>query len=69
MISGVELLKSATKYGKNVKAIVVTGSVNAITTGADVTSRIFTSEEWLPVSPIIMTCSHSWPYEFNTSWL
>jgi hypothetical protein len=58
MISGVELLKSATKYGKNVKAIVVTGSINAITTGEDVASRVLTSEEWLPVSSLTMACSH-----------
>lgn len=44
-----EILKSATKYGKNVKAIAVTGSVNAITTGADVGTRDYNSSEWLPV--------------------
>ena len=44
-----EILKSASKYGKNVKAIAVTGSVNAITTGADVGTRDYNSSEWLPV--------------------
>lgn len=45
-----ELLKSASKYGKNVKAIAVTGSVNAITTGADAGVRDYNSSAWLPVS-------------------
>ncbi|KAH8821926.1 hypothetical protein F5884DRAFT_817204 [Xylogone sp. PMI_703] len=45
-----ELLKSASKYGKNVKAIVVTGSMNAMTTGADIAERTFTSAEWLPLT-------------------
>jgi len=43
-------LKSASKYGKNVKAIAVTGSINAITTGADVGTRDYNSSEWLPLS-------------------
>ena len=46
---GLELLKSATKFGKNVKAIVVTGSINAITTGEDVGKRVYDSAAWLPV--------------------
>ncbi|KAL2062619.1 hypothetical protein VTL71DRAFT_5691 [Oculimacula yallundae] len=46
----VELLKSATKYGKNIKAIAVTGSVNAMTTGMDIAERSFNSSEWLPLS-------------------
>jgi nucleoside-diphosphate-sugar epimerase len=45
-----ELLKSASKYGKNVKAIAVTGSVNAMTTGQDIETRVFNSGEWLPVN-------------------
>ena len=49
--SAIEILKSASKYGKNVKAIAVTGSVNAITTGADVATRTYNSSEWLPVHP------------------
>lgn len=44
-----EILKSAKKYGKNIKSIVVTGSVNAMTTGQDIDTRVFTSKEWLPV--------------------
>jgi hypothetical protein len=44
-----EILKSAHKYGKNVKAIAVTGSINAITTGEDVKTRVYNSESWLPV--------------------
>ena len=45
------LLRSANKYGKNVKAIVVTGSINAITTGdvADRKSRVMSNTEWIPV--------------------
>lgn len=46
----VELLKSASKYGTNIKAIAVTGSVNAMTTGMDIADRTFNSSEWLPVS-------------------
>ncbi|KAG4437215.1 hypothetical protein IFR05_007304 [Cadophora sp. M221] len=46
----VELLKSASKYGKHIKAIAVTGSVNAMTTGMDIADRTFNSSEWLPVS-------------------
>jgi hypothetical protein len=48
--SGLEILKSASKYGKNVKAIAVTGSINAITTGADAGVRVYDSAAWLPVS-------------------
>jgi hypothetical protein len=45
------LLESVHKYGKKVKAISVTGSINAITTGAqdDIKSRAITSSEWLPM--------------------
>jgi hypothetical protein len=46
-----EILKSAQKYGKNVKAIAITGSINAMTTGEDVKTRVFTSDSWLPVRP------------------
>jgi hypothetical protein len=49
MYRGLEILKSASKYGKNVKAIAVTGSINAVTTGADVATRDYNSNEWLPV--------------------
>ncbi|KAH6712093.1 hypothetical protein BKA61DRAFT_644462 [Leptodontidium sp. MPI-SDFR-AT-0119] len=45
-----EILKSAKKYGKNIKSIVVTGSVNAMTTGQDIDTRVFTSKEWLPLT-------------------
>jgi len=45
-----EILKSAHKYGKNVKTIAMTGSINAITTGEDVKTRVYTSDSWLPVS-------------------
>jgi nucleoside-diphosphate-sugar epimerase len=47
-----ELLKSVTAYGKNVKAIAITGSVNAITTGEDIDTRGFNSSQWLPVLPL-----------------
>lgn len=48
--SGIELLKSAKKYGKNLKAIAVTGSINAMTTGQDIDIRVFNSGEWLPLT-------------------
>ena len=44
-----ELLQSGKKYGKNLKAIAVTGSINAITTGMDVKERVYDDGEWLPV--------------------
>ena len=45
------LLQAAKQYGKNVKAIAVTGSINAITMGDqnDIKSRDFDSTEWLPL--------------------
>lgn len=51
--SNLELLKSATKYGKNLKSIVVTGSINSITYGTadQVTGRVFTNKDYLPVTP------------------
>ncbi|ETI19921.1 hypothetical protein G647_08936 [Cladophialophora carrionii CBS 160.54] len=51
VLGNLELLKSAKEYGKNVKAISVTGSLNAITTGSqeDVKSRVFGNKEWLPL--------------------
>jgi hypothetical protein len=42
-------LKSISKYGKNVKAIAITGSVDAMTTGEDIETRVFNSSQWLPV--------------------
>jgi nucleoside-diphosphate-sugar epimerase len=65
-----ELLTSAKRYGKSVKAISVTGSINAITTGAqeDVKSRAFTNTEWLPMgaeeaikmqNPFVSKSSHN----------
>lgn len=46
----VSLLQAAHQYGKNVKSIAVTGSINAITTGADddVKSRVLDNKQWLP---------------------
>jgi nucleoside-diphosphate-sugar epimerase len=51
VLGNLGLLKSAKEYGKNVKAISVTGSMNAITTGSqeDVKSRVFGNNEWLPL--------------------
>jgi hypothetical protein len=48
------LLRSAKKYGKNVKAIAVTGSINAITMGdvEDRKRRAMSNTEWLPVSQL-----------------
>jgi hypothetical protein len=59
MYSGIgrntNLLRSANKYGKNLKAIAVTGSINAITTGdvEDRKSRVMSNTEWIPVSYIM----------------
>lgn len=44
-----QILRSATEFGTNVKAVAVTGSLNAITTGDDIENRTFNSSEWLPV--------------------
>lgn len=46
------LLASAKQHGKNVKAVSITGSINAITTGTqdDIKSRTLSSSEWLPLS-------------------
>jgi hypothetical protein len=51
VLGNLGLLKSAKQFGKNVKAISVTGSLNAITTGTqeDIKSRVFSSKEWLPL--------------------
>src|ERR1700733_5122652 len=48
------LLTSAKKYGKSVKAIAVTGSINAITMGdvEDRKRRVMSNTEWLPVSQL-----------------
>jgi hypothetical protein len=48
------LLTSAKKYGKSVKAIAVTGSINAITMGdvEDRKRRVMSNTEWLPVSKL-----------------
>ena len=51
------MLKSATKFGKNVKAIAVTGSINAITTGEDAGKRVYDSAAWLPVSCVSLSQS------------
>lgn len=47
----ISLLKSVKEYGKKVKSISVTGSIYAITTGAqdDVKSRVIDNREWLPL--------------------
>lgn len=47
----VSLLQAAKKYGKNIKAIAVTGSINAITTGDqnDIKNRVLDSTQWLPM--------------------
>ena len=51
LLRNTNLLRSANKYGKNVKAIAVTGSINAITMGdvEDRKRRLISSTEWLPV--------------------
>lgn len=51
VIGNTGLLQAAHKYGKNVKSIAVTGSLNAITTGAqdDLKSRVLDTTQWLPL--------------------
>lgn len=51
VLGNVGLLTSAKRYGRNVKAISVTGSINAITLGGqdDVKKRILGNDEWLPL--------------------
>jgi len=51
ILGNLGLLKSAKEHGKNVKAISVTGSMNAITTGSqeDIKAREFNDKEWLPL--------------------
>ncbi|OAL26636.1 hypothetical protein AYO20_09977 [Fonsecaea nubica] len=51
VLGNLGLLRSAKLYGKNVKAVSVTGSLNAITLGdqEDIKSRVFGNEEWLPL--------------------
>ena len=50
--SNKQLLRSAQKYGKNVKAISVTGSINSITLGLpeDLKSRVLTNDDYNDVS-------------------
>lgn len=47
----ISLLQAAKQHGKNVKAVAVTGSINAITTGDqdDIKSRALDSSQWLPM--------------------
>ncbi|KIW34972.1 uncharacterized protein PV07_01701 [Cladophialophora immunda] len=51
VLGNLGLLQSAKAYGKNVRAVSVTGSLNAITLGnqEDIKSRVFGSGEWLPL--------------------
>ncbi|OAP64523.1 hypothetical protein AYL99_00495 [Fonsecaea erecta] len=51
VLGNLGLLQSAKTYGKNVKAVSVTGSLNAITLGSqeDIKSRVFGNGEWLPL--------------------
>jgi nucleoside-diphosphate-sugar epimerase len=44
------LLRSAQKYAPSLKSIAVTGSINAITTGDDLTTRRLTNESWNTVT-------------------
>lgn len=50
ILGNLGLLKSAKAHGQNLKAIAITGSINAITTGMqeDVKSRVFDNTQWLP---------------------
>jgi len=51
-----ELLKSASKYGKNVKHISVTGSINALTMGMpdEIKDHVFTTDEYNTVPPHLL---------------
>ncbi|KIY02364.1 uncharacterized protein Z520_02502 [Fonsecaea multimorphosa CBS 102226] len=51
VLGNLGLLRSAKTYGKNVKAVSVTGSLNSITLGdqEDIKRRVFSSKEWLPL--------------------
>lgn len=52
VVGNMSLLSAAHKHGNHVKAIAITGSINAVTTGQqdDVKARAFTNDEWLPYS-------------------
>lgn len=51
-------MRSAAKFGKNVKAIAVTGTVNSITTGDDLDKRALSASEWLPVGSTTPNLRH-----------
>ena len=57
LYSNMQLLRSAKKYGESVRAVVVTGSVNSITTGDDLQTRELNASAWLPVSD---SCRFIW---------
>lgn len=50
VLGNLRLLSAAKTLGQNVKTVVVTGTINAVTMGSqdDVKARAFTSESWLP---------------------
>lgn len=54
--SNTQLLSSVHRFGKSVKAIAVTGSINAITMGdpEDLKARRITNDEWNFVSPSLI---------------
>lgn len=45
------LLRSAKEYAPNLKAIAMTGSINALTTGDDLPARTLTNESWNTITP------------------
>lgn len=51
VLGNLGLLRSVKQFGKNVKAVSVTGSINAITLGDqdDVKKRVFANDSWLPM--------------------
>lgn len=65
------LLRSAKTYGKNVKAVSVTGSINAMTLGdqEDVKKRVFGNDTWLPLErEDAIKAQHSYVSVFDTRW-
>jgi nucleoside-diphosphate-sugar epimerase len=48
--SNLELLRTAKKYAKSLKHVSITGSINSITTGADLATRTLTNDSWVDIT-------------------
>ncbi|KAH8177001.1 NAD dependent epimerase/dehydratase family protein [Sarocladium implicatum] len=44
------LLRSAHEFGKSLKHVAITGSINAVTMGDDLADRVLTNESWLSLT-------------------